>query len=615
MIYVFVVMMAPLWDTDIWWHLRIGEWMVQNFSFPHQDMFSSIHPEREWKTFNWLFEVLIYGIHEVFGLFGIRVFFAVLVSLSFGLWSFYFNSQSKSQIASSLLLFLLLVLYADRMRIRPHLMNLPFEAGMLIFLAGGGCLSSWKNRMLFFLLAVTWSNVHNPCMAVGAAVVIGNAIVQLVISKKKFDHMHQLAGYMWTMGLSLLAIVCNPYGPSLLFAGAKNISPVYQAAGEGEWMPPLLRLLSAENFFEMLVPILLLIAFFSVVVIVIQRYLLTTANPRDAKLPVESFAAPLLLLAVSQTAMRFAYLSIASITWIVQVFDFRKKAVRISALTLILFMGIFAYQYQITRQGGARRVLENFSINILPDRNPEAASYMIRNSNIQGRIFTPLTWGGYLLWFAHPAGGVSADGRSNTTLEVLQSQNRVLSNLGKSTTNMIREFDLLGVDIVVLPKGAFPFDHWPREWIRVAYDPVSELFLRKKNEEDLNRVRKFLQIASEDPESVEKAATLFFGERYYKSMEATLRQMENDVTKESIHNRIEIEVMAGHDNIAIQSLTGHLQAVPHCIRAATELAQILHDEGHYASAWKLLKPAEGFAQLPFPTQQLMHHLRSHNIDK
>ena len=65
--YACLVAVQPIWDTDVWWHLRVGEWIVQHHAVPRTDLFSSVTPDRGWRTFNWLFEVLIYGALRIVG--------------------------------------------------------------------------------------------------------------------------------------------------------------------------------------------------------------------------------------------------------------------------------------------------------------------------------------------------------------------------------------------------------------------------------------------------------------------------------------------------------------------------------------------------------------------
>lgn len=612
-VYVAIVSMPPIWDTDIWWHLRVGEWIIQNHSFPKFDMFSSIHPGREWRTFNWLFEVLIYELHQKVGLLGLRIFFALLITGSFGLWLRYFKLLSSYRVVWFFLLTLLLTLYADRLRIRPHIINLPFEALLFIFLQKGGQLSSWSKRLSFFSLAVVWSNFHNPCAALGAGVVILNSALHVALLWKdpkaaKKDYID----FVWPAALSALAIVCNPYGANLIWAGMVNIAPVYQAGIEGEWVSSLTHFFKSKSFFEKFVSIVPFITLLSATCLFLRKIakekLLKTANDDFIKKSIGSF----LFLILSQTAVRFIYLSTPMISRMGCNLYEKFTKFRFVFVPLSVGMILISHAHLSDAQGGMKNMIKNLAVNIMPDRNPDVGIKLIRETGVQGKIFSPVSWGGYILWFAHPKGGVSEDGRNNFSADVMKMQSFGMRAMGIDGDKVIQSFDAMDVDIAIIPTGAFPYHHWPvKEWIRVAYDPIAEVFIRTSDLSDLSRIKKWVGATSNDPVEIQKAATVYFGEQYYGTMKEELKKMDADVSKETIHDRISIETMAAHDEQAIDLLALHLQAVPNCIRAATELAEILHDQGRYKNAWELLSPVINTPNLPLPTQRLMDHLRTH----
>lgn len=37
-------------DPDMWWHLSVGDWIVQNRSFPHDGIFSQTVDTRPWMS-------------------------------------------------------------------------------------------------------------------------------------------------------------------------------------------------------------------------------------------------------------------------------------------------------------------------------------------------------------------------------------------------------------------------------------------------------------------------------------------------------------------------------------------------------------------------------------
>src|SRR5262245_39076169 len=77
--------MLPVSDFDIWWHLRVGEWIASNHTVPYQDYFSAYGSGKPWIAYSWLFEVLMYTLHAHLGLLGIVLFtvsMAVAITLA-----------------------------------------------------------------------------------------------------------------------------------------------------------------------------------------------------------------------------------------------------------------------------------------------------------------------------------------------------------------------------------------------------------------------------------------------------------------------------------------------------------------------------------------------------
>src|SRR4051794_31704262 len=73
-----IVVMRPVTDLDIWWHLRTGQWIVAHRAVPTTDPFSSFGLGKPWVAYGWLFELLVYGLYRWLGLLGIVVYRSVL---------------------------------------------------------------------------------------------------------------------------------------------------------------------------------------------------------------------------------------------------------------------------------------------------------------------------------------------------------------------------------------------------------------------------------------------------------------------------------------------------------------------------------------------------------
>ena len=48
-----------LFDGDVWWHLRAGQWILENRKVPILDPFTFTSADRPWIDLQWLFEVIL----------------------------------------------------------------------------------------------------------------------------------------------------------------------------------------------------------------------------------------------------------------------------------------------------------------------------------------------------------------------------------------------------------------------------------------------------------------------------------------------------------------------------------------------------------------------------
>jgi hypothetical protein len=86
-------------DPDIWWHIRVGQWILEHHAFPHQGIFSSVGATHTWAAYSWGFEVIVAVLNTLLGLKGIMIFaivsqvtivlvlFLAMRILSGGFWS------------------------------------------------------------------------------------------------------------------------------------------------------------------------------------------------------------------------------------------------------------------------------------------------------------------------------------------------------------------------------------------------------------------------------------------------------------------------------------------------------------------------------------------------
>jgi len=61
-------------DYDIWWHLKVGDWILEHSMLPHTGILSRTAANLPWVAYSWGYEVLLSRAYAWFGLMGIGLF-------------------------------------------------------------------------------------------------------------------------------------------------------------------------------------------------------------------------------------------------------------------------------------------------------------------------------------------------------------------------------------------------------------------------------------------------------------------------------------------------------------------------------------------------------------
>jgi hypothetical protein len=151
------------WDTDIFWALRAGEWIIENLEVPKSDPFSYTFQGEPWIDFTWGFQVMAHLFYTYLGgWYGI--FFLQLLVTSLTFYLIYLNLKLLTSGRVSLCICLLFLVYFcsyHRFFIRPHLFAYLFISLYLLFL--NLYVKKGQSRFLYLLLPlqVLWVNIHS----------------------------------------------------------------------------------------------------------------------------------------------------------------------------------------------------------------------------------------------------------------------------------------------------------------------------------------------------------------------------------------------------------------------------------------------------------------------
>ncbi|MGO9411034.1 MAG: hypothetical protein ACLQCB_09825, partial [Spirochaetia bacterium] len=72
-----------VFDTDIWWHVRSGDWIMEHFKVPRLDPFTFASADRTWIDLHWGFQVAVALAHRLAGVRGIVVLASTVCACTF----------------------------------------------------------------------------------------------------------------------------------------------------------------------------------------------------------------------------------------------------------------------------------------------------------------------------------------------------------------------------------------------------------------------------------------------------------------------------------------------------------------------------------------------------
>lgn len=201
-ILVFVLSLRKITDIDIGFHLKGGEWMIQNKSFHRYDVFTYTVNRNEYIAMYWLFQIIIYIIYKIFSFSGIVIFNSALIVL---IYLLLFLRMLKNTHIGIITIILLISIFPFELRfsVRPEIFTYILLILTLLILEE----YYYKKRDYLYLLPfinLLWVNSHG-LFILGWGVMLSYFLGDL-INKKRIDK--QLLKYTL---ISIFICLLNPY--------------------------------------------------------------------------------------------------------------------------------------------------------------------------------------------------------------------------------------------------------------------------------------------------------------------------------------------------------------------------------------------------------------------
>jgi hypothetical protein len=147
-------------DPDIWWHLKVGDWIVQHRSVPSVGILSRTAATRPWVAYSWGFEVILSRVYAWLGLMGFA-YFGILLSVLVSIVLFATCFALSRRFWQSWLLTLLgTFAYVYSVFPRPVFLSMMLFNVMLYLLLKAQRSGRIQDLYCFPVLFLLWANLH-----------------------------------------------------------------------------------------------------------------------------------------------------------------------------------------------------------------------------------------------------------------------------------------------------------------------------------------------------------------------------------------------------------------------------------------------------------------------
>ncbi len=399
-----------LGDADTGYHIRAGEFIIDNGKIPEADIFSFLTPPLPWTLHEWLGEVIMALVHRLTGITGIVIMFSFLIALS-GYLVFTLLLEGKTNLYFSSIAVLLVTLSsASNWLARPHIFT------FVLFIIWYHLLSNYQYRErnhLYFLplIMVIWVNLHGGFIL--GLILLG---IYLFGNLAQYCFAAPNNRRQWldkARRIGLITIVCalvalfNPYGYDTLLFPFRVVQDKFLMDSIAEYLSP--------NFHSILImpfELLLLttIAIFAVSSSTVDAIELTLMMLFGHMALFSSRHIPLFAFIAGPILVKHAQLAFESTDGrLIKILKRRMENLAAVNQATIRFLWPAFGMAVVLALVAVGAIKHDFDSNYVPTK----AVAFIRQEFIAGNMFNNDEFGDYIIYAAWPRYRVFIDGRTD----------------------------------------------------------------------------------------------------------------------------------------------------------------------------------------------------------
>lgn len=398
--------------NDTWWHIKAGQWMVENRDVLRTDYFSLTRQGAPWIYPGWIAQLLLYGVFHQLGFAGLNLLTGLLVVTAF---AFVWETLEGPVLLKVYVILLAAITSRVYWSARPHIISFALSGYFLFVLYR---FRQGKRRLIWTLplAMIIWVNTHGG-FAIGflfIGIFLVGGIIQILLEELSNEeafstiwdkHKGKIIPLLAVAMLCILAVAINPHGPRMLLYPFETVSIRALQDFIQEWQSPNFH--QAQNL-PFLFSILLIVGIFA-----ISR---RAVDPTELLLVVVFLALALLasrniaLFALATAPVLCRLLSSELGGLPVKWKDNHQLPARITKwLNLLIFL-ILVIASGLTI---APSLSNSVNHEAIAAKYPLDAVDHLRDLESKGSLFNTYNWGGYIIWELYPEYLSFVDGRTD----------------------------------------------------------------------------------------------------------------------------------------------------------------------------------------------------------
>ncbi|HWW14442.1 MAG TPA: hypothetical protein VN310_07260 [Candidatus Dormibacteraeota bacterium] len=455
-------------DLDNWWHLKVGDWILQSHSFPHTGIFSATAANRPWAAYSWGYEILLSLSYKWQDILGMSIFGTVLTLLVAASVYRMTRRLSGRFWMACLIATATCSVFLFTVCPRPvYFSMMLFTAELTLILEAN---HSGRMQTLYWLPLIFffWANLHIQ-FVYGLAVIgllAGVNLAQRLTAKAGWEPEYLSAptlplGPLFAIAASCVLAACiSPYSYHLY-----EIVYGYASARIPYKMIRELQPIAFQSPSQYLQLLLTGVTFFAV----------------GRKKHIDPFKFALLILAtvIGYRMMRDAWFICIVAAACLADFPVKEEDTQSaetwhewSALAVVLVVAglLFARDTSFHRAGLDAQISRLFPVN--------AVNYL-RQHPEPGPLYNAFDWGGFLIWYA-PDYPVAIDGRTDLYGDDLDAR---FLEIGSGEDSYLTDPYLNGAGIILLQRE-MPLTallYRDRRFLKIYEDKLAVMFIRQES--------------------------------------------------------------------------------------------------------------------------------------